>query len=146
MNIKKTDAFPFAQFDVAKMSESYRDYAEKAVAQSTEAYDKFKAVAEEATVSAQKSFDAMREGVAALSAKAIDNARVNTEAGVAFIEKLAAAKTLADVFELQGEYFRASFETLSTQAKEAQDLVTKTGEQASAPAKTVVQKAVKAAA
>lgn len=145
MNAKKTE-FPFAQFDYSKVAETYRDFAEKAVAQGTEAYDKFKVAAEEATASAQKSFDAMREGFAALTAKAIENTRINTEAGVAFIEKLQGAKTVAEVLELQGEYFRQAFETLTGQAKEVQDLATKTGEKAAAPAKAVAQKVVKAAA
>lgn len=140
------DLFPFAQFDFSKLNESYREFAEKALAQSTEAYDKYKAVAEEATANAQKSFDALREGVATLSAKAIENTRANTEAGVAFVEKLAAAKSLAEVLELQGEFFRSAFDTLASQAKETQELAVKIGEKTAAPAKQAVEKVAKAAA
>ncbi|MCB1462414.1 MAG: phasin family protein [Nitratireductor sp.] len=141
------DAFQFPQFDVsnfdiAKLSEGYRDFAEKAMSQSTEVYEKYKTAAEEATASAQKSFDAMREGVAVMSAKAIENTKTNTEAGVAFVEKLAAAKTFAEVLELQGEFFRSAFETLASQAKETQDLAVKVGEKTVAPAKAATQKAV----
>jgi len=136
------DMFQFAQFDFAKLNEGYREFAEKAMSQSTEAYAKYKAAAEEATASAQKSFDALREGMTALSTKAIENTKANTEAGVAFVEKLAAAKTFAEVIELQGEFFRSAFDTLTSQAKETQVLATKIGEKASAPAKAIAEKAV----
>ena len=145
---KKTtaDAFQFPQFDVSKfdlatLSEGYRDFAEQAMNQSAEVYEKYKAAAEEATASAQKSFDAMREGATVLSAKAIENTKANTEAGVAFVEKLTGAKSFAEVLELQGEFFRSAFETLASQAKETQDLATKVGEKAAAPAKAAAEKA-----
>jgi phasin len=146
MSTKKSDLFPFPQFDFSQFGESYRAFAEKAIAQSNEAYDKFKAAAEEATANAQTSFEAVRDSFAVLVSKAVENARINTEAGVAFLEKLAAAKTMAEVIDLQAAYFRSTFENLTSQAKEAQELVVKAGEKATAPVKTVVQKAVKAAA
>lgn len=145
MNASKksgNDAFQFAQFDFGKMNESYRDFAEKAVAQSTEAYETYKTAAEEATSNAQKSFDALREGVAALSAKAIENTKANTEAGVAFVEKLAASKSFAEMLELQGQFFRSAFDTLATQAKETQEMAAKIGEKTAAPVKETAEKAV----
>lgn len=135
-----------AQADFAKFTESFRDAAEKGVAQSTEAYDKFKVMAEEATTAAQKSFDAMREGMTTLSTKAMENARVNSEAGVAFVEKVTKAKTFAEVLELQGEFFRSAFERLSAQAKDAQELTLKVSEKAAAPVKAQAEKASAAVA
>ena len=136
------DAFDFAAFDIAKVTESFRELTEKSIAQGTEAYEQFKLAAEDATASAQKTFDAMRDGAAELSAKALENTKANTEASMAFIEKLTNAKTFAEAVELQGEFFRTSFETLSTQAKEAQELSVKLGEKASAPVKEATEKAV----
>jgi phasin len=130
-----------AQSDFANMSESFRQMAEKSVTQGTEAYDKFKVMAEDATAAAQKSFDAMREGMTVLSTKAMDNARVNTETGVAFVEKVTKAKTFAEVLELQGEFFRSAFERLSSQAKEVQELTLKVTEKAAAPVKAQAEKA-----
>lgn len=138
------EMFDKAQADYAKMSESFRDMAEKAVAQSTEAYGKFKTMAEEATAAAQKSFDAAREGMTVLSTKAMENTRANTETGVAHVEKLARAKTFAEVLELQGAYFRASFEVLAAQAKEAQELAVKVAGEVSAPVKAQAEKATAA--
>ncbi|MEZ5871727.1 MAG: phasin family protein [Nitratireductor sp.] len=136
-----TDAFQVSQFDFSSLNETYREMAEKAVAQGTEAYDKLKAAAEEATASAQKSFDAFREGVTEISAKTMANTKANADAGVAFFEKVSAAKTFAEVLELQGEFFRASFETIANQAKEVQELSMKVGEKTAAPAKVAVEKA-----
>ncbi|MFZ1814604.1 MAG: TIGR01841 family phasin [Rhizobiaceae bacterium] len=135
------DAFQFAQFDYSKLNETYRSIAEKAIAQGTEAYDSFKVAAEEATVSAQKSFEALRDGMSEISAKTMENTRANTDAGVAFFEKLTSAKTLAEALELQGEYFRSAFETIATQAREVQELSAKVGEKTVAPAKEAVEKA-----
>jgi len=143
MAVKKpaNDAFDFAAFDLSKMSESFRELTEKRLTQGNEAYEQFKVAAEEATASAQKTFDALRDGAAELSAKAIENTKANTEASMSFIEKLAAAKTFSEAVELQGEFFRQSFETLAAQTKEAQELTMKVGEKASAPAKKAAEKA-----
>jgi phasin len=130
-----------AQADFANMSESFRQMAEKSVAQSSEAYAQFKTLAEDATSAAQKSFDAMREGVTELSTKALENAKVNAEAGVAFVEKVSKVKSFAEVLELQGEFFRTAFERLSAQAKDAQELALKVSEKAAAPVKASAEKA-----
>ena len=141
---KPTEAFEMASFDFAKFTDSFRQIAEKNMAQSTDAYEQIKVAAEEATQTAQKAFDAFREGTAALSNKAFENARTNTEASLAFFEKLAGAKTLSELIELQGEFFRTSFETLAAQAKETQQLTVKVTENSTAPVKAAAEKAVEA--
>lgn len=143
---KPADTFEFAAFDLAKTSEAVRDFAEKGMAQSTEAYETFRTAAEEATATAQKSFDAMRDGGAEISAKAFENAKANTEASLGFLEKLAGVKSVSEVFELQGEYFRNSFETLTTQVKEAQEMAVKVGEKSAAPVQKATEKAVETVA
>jgi phasin len=142
-NVKNpaADMMEKAQADLANMSESFRQMAEKGVAQSTEAYAQFKTLAEDATSAAQQSFDAMREGMTVLSTKAMENAKVNAESGVAFVEKVTKAKTFAEVIEMQGEFFRSAFERLSAQAKEAQELTLKVTEKAAAPVKASADKA-----
>ena len=129
-----------AQADLANMSESFRQMAEKGVAQSNEAYGKFKVLADDATTAAQKSFDAMRDGMSVLSTKTLENVRANTESGAAFVEKVSKAKTFAEVLEMQGEFFRTAFERLSTQAKEVQELTAKVSEKAAAPVKAQAEK------
>ena len=139
---KSAETFEFVPFDFAKTNEMFRDMAEKGMAQSTEAYETFKAAAEDATATAQKSFDAMRAGGVEISAKAFENAKTNTEASLNFLEKLAGVKSVAEVFELQGEYFRNSFETLTAQVKEAQEMAVKVGENSAAPVQKATEKAV----
>ena len=145
-NVKNpaADMMEKAQADLANMSESFRQMAEKGVSQSTEAYAQFKSLAEDATSAAQQSFDAMREGMTVLSTKAMENAKVNAESGVAFVEKVTKAKTFAEVIEMQGEFFRSAFERLSAQAKEAQELTMKVTEKAAAPFKASADKATAA--
>jgi phasin len=138
---KNTQAFELASFDFAKFADSFRQIAEKNMAQSTDAYEQMKAAAEEATQTAQKAFDALREGTATLSNKAFENARTNTEAGLAFFEKFAGARTLSELVELQGEFFRTSFETLAAQTKETQELTVKVTEKSTAPVKAATEKA-----
>lgn len=140
MNMKPAEMMEKAQADLAAMNETFRQLAEKSMAQSTEAYETFRKMAEEATTSAQKSFDAMRDGMTALSAKAYENVRTNTETSVSFVEKLSHAKSFSEVLELQGEFFRNSFDTLSTQAKETQELTAKVSEKAAAPVKAQAEK------
>lgn len=142
---KTTEAFEPAPFDFAKFADSFRHLTEKNMAQGTEAYDKFKVAAEEATETAQKAFDALREGTAAMSNKAFENARTNTEASLAFFEKLAGAKTVSELIELQGEFFRTSFENLAAQARETQELSVRISEESATPVKEAAGKAVEAA-
>ena len=143
---KPTEAFELAPFDFAKYADTFRQMAEKNIAQSTEAYDQFKVAAEEATATAQKAFDAMREGSAALSNKAFENVRANTETSLAYVEKLAGAKSWSEFVELQGEFIRTSFETFAAQAKETQELTVKVSENSAAPVKAAAEKAVDAVA
>jgi phasin len=139
---KTTVPFEFPQFDLAKVSDSFREATEKTLANNAEAYEKFKAAAEEATESAKKAFEAAREGALAISAKAFENTKANTEAGIAYLEKLSAIKSVSELMELQGEFFRNSFEVLTTQTKEAQELTMKVSEESAAPVKQAAEKAV----
>lgn len=137
---KPASNFEFPEFDVAKMSSSFREAAEKTVAQNAEAYEQFKVAAEEATESAKQAFEAAREGAIALSSKAIENTKANTEASITYMEKLSAIKSVSELMELQSEFFRNSFEVLSAQTKEAQELTAKVSEESTAPVKAVAEK------
>jgi phasin family protein len=61
------------------------------------------------------------------------------------MEKMAGAKTFSEVMELQGEFFRTSFENLAAQAKETQELTVKVSEKSTAPVKAAAEKAVETA-
>jgi phasin len=145
-NKKTAEVFDFALFDYAKYADSFRELAEKNVTQSSEAYENFRTSAEEITQTAQKAFEAMREGMTTLSNKAIENTKTNTEASLAYFEKLAEVRNVSDLIELQSTYFRTSFEILSEQAREAQELSVKTGEKVVTPISEATEKTVEKAA
>mgnify|MGYP001230559052 CR=1 FL=1 len=62
---KQAEMFQFPAFDVNKMSETYRDYTEKAMAQSKENYAKMKEAAESAT----KTMEAKNTSLPKINAK-----------------------------------------------------------------------------
>jgi phasin family protein len=128
------------QADFAKMSESMREMAEKSLAQSADAGEKLRSSMESATAAAQKSMDILRDGMSTITRKAIENANANIEAGMGLLEKVSKAKTFAEVLELQGHFFRESFERLSMQIKEAQEVTMKSAEKAAAPVKAQAEK------
>ena len=130
-----------SQADFAKLSASMREMTEKSFAQGTDASEKLRSSMETATAAAQKSFDVLRDGMSTIASKAIENANANIEAGMGFLEKVSKAKTFAEVLELQGHFFRESFDRLSMQIKEAQEVTMKSAEKAAAPVKAQAEKA-----
>ena len=139
-----SDAFSNSAFDFATANENFRAMAEESLAQASQIGEKFyaqaRATTKEATDAAEKTAAAVSDGYAELAAKSLEISRANMEAGVAFIEKLSGAKTVADALELQGEYFRNQFDALARQAKEAAELTTQVSEKAAAPAKEAIDK------
>ena len=142
---KTTEAFEFSEFEFTKYADSFREMAEKSMAQSKDMYDMFKTNAEDATLSAQKAFEALRKGTEQMTQKAMDNTKSNTEASLAFFEKLAGAKSVSEALEVQSEFFRKSFDALSAQAKEAQEMTMKLTEDTAAPVKEAAEKVVEKA-
>jgi phasin len=145
VNKKTGEAADFPTFDVTTYFDAFREMAEKNIAQNAETYDNFKASAEEATASAQKAFEAMREGMTALSNKALENTKANTGASLAYMEKLAGVRNVSELIELQSAFFRNSLETMSTQAREAQEISVRLGEKTAAPVTAAAEKAVEKA-
>jgi hypothetical protein len=84
MATKKTttsaEMFEFPTFDVSKMTDSYREMADKSVNQTKEAYAKAKTVAEDATKAIESTLETAQAGTVDLSLKAIDAARMQRRA------------------------------------------------------------------
>ncbi len=133
----------FPAFDIAKMTETARNFTETAMKQNTETLEKFKAVSADFTGASEKSLEAARTAGEALSTKIMDNAKANTEAAVAFTQKISGVKTVSEALEAQSEFFRAQFETLSAQAKEVSELAIANTEKTFAPVKAAFEKAGK---
>lgn len=144
---KTADAqiFPFPAFDPARLTESYREFAEKGAVQSREAYARMKAAAEEATKTMETTVDSAQAGSLELGLKAVATLRANAESAFSHMEALMGVKSVAELMELQSSYLRQQIETGVDQAKSWQDAVRKVSEDVSKPGKTIVEKTVQEA-
>src|SRR5690606_23733014 len=96
MATKKTttsaEMFEFPTFDVSKMTDSYREMADKSVNQTKEAYAKAKTVAEDTTKAIEATLETAQAGTVELSLKAIDAVRTSTEQSLSHMEALLGIK------------------------------------------------------
>ena len=137
-----TDAFAMPSFDASKVSDQFRDFAEKGLEQSKDAYAKMKTATEDAQKTVEETFKSVQTAGADASLKAIAALRANTEAGLNHLEALVGVKSVADFVELQTSFFRKQAELVTAQAKELQDISTKAAEKAAAPVKAAFEKVV----
>lgn len=144
---KTADAqiFPFPAFDPARLTESYREFAEKGAVQSREAYARMKTAAEEATKTMETTVDSAQAGSLELGLKAVATLRANAESAFSHMEALMGVKSVAELMELQSTYLRQQIETGVDQAKSWQDAVRKVSEDVSKPGKAIVEKTVQEA-
>ena len=146
MATKKTTAsaekFEFPTFDVNKMTDGYREMADKSVNQTKEAYAKVKAVAEDTTKAIETTLETAQAGTVELSLKAIDAARGNAEHSLSHMEAMLGVKSVAQMIELQTGFFRKQAEMMADQAKAMQEAARKVAEDVSKPVKTVTDKAM----
>lgn len=146
MATKKTaaeDVFAFAAFDPAKLTESYREFAETGVVQSKEAYAKLKDAAEDATKTVEQTLESAQAGSVALGLKAIETVRTNADNSLSHFEAMLGVKSAAELFELQSAFFRTQAEAAVGQAKELQEAARKVAEDVSKPGKAAYEKAAK---
>ena len=141
---KKTesDAFAMPTFDASKVTDQFRDFAEKGLAQSKDAYAKMKTAAEDAQKTVEDTFKTAQNAGTEVSLKAISVLRANTEAGLSHMEALVGVKSVSDFVELQTSFFRKQAELFTAQAKDLQDASTKAAEKAAAPVKAAIEKVV----
>ncbi len=104
----------FGQFRALQLPDTLRALAEGNVAQTRELYERSETTLKSALESWQKSFSAASQGAVALNTKIIDMAGRNIKNGFDLATGLAAAKTFAEVMQLQAAYWRKQFRVLST--------------------------------
>jgi hypothetical protein len=128
-------------------SEAFRDVqvpssmhalAERNVAQTRELYERSKNTLRAVLDSWEKSFGAAGEGAVALNHKIIDIAERNVSSGFDLAMSLAGAKNLAEVMNLQADYWRKQFGNLSAQGEELRALSTKVAASVTEPIKAQV--------
>ncbi len=139
---KEAEVFSFPAFDAAKVTDTYREFAEKGVAQSKEAYSRIKTAAEDATKTMETTMDTAQAGTVALGLKAIDTMRVNTENTFAHMEALLGVKSVSEFFELQTAFIRKQAELAVEQAKSMQEATKKVAENVAKPGKEAAEKAM----
>lgn len=136
------DAFNFSVPSV-EVPVAFREFAEKSVSQARDAYAKLKTAAEDATGMVEGTYETAREGAFALSVKALDAAKVNTDASFALARDLFAAKTLAEIIELNTSFARKQFDAVTGQVKEFQELAQKYAADTAKPVTAQVEKTFK---
>lgn len=144
MAAKKTDdVFSIASIDPSKLSESFREFAEKGVTQTKEAYAKMKEAAEDATKTVEATLESAQAGSVELGLKAIEALRTNAENSLSHMEALLGVKSVAELFELQTAFLRKQAEVAVEQAKSLQETSKKVAEKVAAPGKSAAEKAMK---
>ena len=122
----------------ATVPESVRALAEKTVNQTREAYEKGKDALEEAVDALERSFDAAGQGATAFNHKLIDIAQRNLNSGFDLAKRLAGAKNLAEIVELQSAFIRHQLDVFASQAGEIRALTTKIAADTTEPIKAQV--------
>lgn len=142
---KTTEAeiFNFPAFDPAKVTDTYREFAEKGVAQSKEAYTKMKVAAEDATKTMETTMETAQAGTVELGLKAIDTMRTNAENTFSHMEALLGVKSVAEMIELQSSFVRKQIEFSVDQTKVWQESVKKVADDVAKPGKAAVEKTMK---
>src|SRR5262245_58195781 len=133
------EAFNF-KVPTLEVPASFREFAEKSIAQAREAYAKIKSAAEDASDVVEDTYETAREGVFSLSVKTLDAVKTNSDASFALARDLFAAKTFAEVIELQTAYARKQFDLVTTQVREFQELTTKLVTDTTKPVTAQVEK------
>ncbi len=127
--------------DPTKMNETFRAMAQKSMEQSREAYGRMKSAAEEATRTLESTMENAHQSSLQLSKGAIEAMRRNADLGFSHLEKLMAAKSLAEVIELQTGYVRQQVEASTDQAKQMQTLSQTVAQDMLKPGREAMQRA-----
>ncbi|MCC2608581.1 phasin [Neorhizobium petrolearium] len=140
MAYKTDDIFSFSAFDPSKLTEGFREFAEKGATQSREAYAKMKTAAEEATKTVETTLQSAQAGSVELGLKAIDVMRTNADMSLSHMEALLGVKSVSELIELQTAYIRKQAEVTVEQAKSLQDATRKLAEDVAKPGKDAAEK------
>lgn len=134
------DAQAAMGMDPAKMQEALRTMTERSMEQSRQAYQRMRSVSEDATRTLESTLENAHSGSLNLSKKAIEAMRSNAEMGFSHLEKLASAKSLAEVIELQTSFVRRQVEMATDQARELQAMSQSVAQDLMKPARDMAQK------
>ncbi len=138
------DIFSFSAFDPAKLTQSWREFAEQGTTHSRDAYGKMKTAAEEASRTVESTIHSAQTGTMEFGLKAIDALRANTEMSFSHMERLMGAKSFSEVLELQAAFVRKQAEFTVEQAKTMQEAAQKMADEVAKPGRQAAEKAMDA--
>jgi phasin len=138
------DMFSFSSFDPSKVTESFRDFAEKGAAQSREAFSKMKVAAEDATKTIESTMQTAQASSVEIGLKAIDAIRTNADLSLSHMEALLGVKSVSEFVELQTGFIRKQAEITVEHAKAMQEATRKLAEDVTKPGKEAAEKVVSA--
>lgn len=142
MAYRTDDIFSFSTFDPSRLTDSFREFAEKGATQSREAFTKIKDAAEETTKVVETTLQTAQSASVEIGLKAIDAMRTNADLSLTHLESLMGVKSVAQLIELQTSFIRKQAEVAVEQAKALQETARKVSEDVTKPAKEAAEKAM----
>ena len=124
--------------------EAVRSMNEKTVAQTREVYDRSKDAFDASVSTLEGTFAAAGQGVVAFNRKFVDIAQRNVNTAFDLAKSMAGAKNLAEILQLQGDYWQKLCGNLTSQAEEVRELSSKVTAAASEQVKRGVDELRKA--
>ncbi len=106
---------------VNNWSDAARDQYETALKTFNDTAEKFRAETEDALAAARDGFDAANERIKSVNADMLTATQEEITDAVAFANELARAKSAADAFEIQRDYFTKLFDTRAARFRSLTD-------------------------
>ena len=106
---------PLGSFEIPP---EMRNMAEQSVVQARQAFDSFMNAAQQAAAKLEQQTAAAQAGAKGASEKMMGYAERNVAAAFDFAQRLARAKDLQEMAQIQQEFLKSQMQTLSEQAKE----------------------------
>jgi phasin len=119
--------------DPFAMSKDMRAMAEASFDQARKAFDKFMENARTAAGSMEERRDSVRAGAREIGTKAVSYAEKNVQASLDYAQSLLKAKDLPEVMKLHSEYVQSQMRSLSEQASEMGQIVSRAAMEATRP-------------
>jgi hypothetical protein len=123
-------------FVKAEIPPALRELMKMSIEQAKRAFEAFVATSEKAWNSLETSSPSGRTGLFALNAKIVEITRLSAEANFALAAKLAEAKDIAQVIELQNQHAKQQMDIFVQQLEKMRDLAAQIIQQANPTART----------
>jgi phasin len=133
------------QTNFAELPDSIRGIMKSSIEQARKAFDSFVATSENMLHGLDTSSNPVADSLKNLNEKVAAFTRQNAEANFNLAMRLADARQLSEIVELQNAHMREQMETFSRQLEELRDLTVKAVKEGSRVATTAVQAPMNAA-